>query len=179
MPRPLARSLTRAAARGTSRAAALTLWNGGILRPCTRGRTRDRAAVARPRDYAALAIGAKRALRAATLRDCGRRCVYCAESLSFETVTLDHVYPRAHGGPNIAGNVVAACGPCNRLKADLLPTEFFIRHPWAGLNFIRYARTVHRALKRGARRAVSLAYATDLDVVPQVHAPRATWDRAA
>lgn len=102
-------------------------------------------------------------MRAATLRDCGRRCVYCAVSLSFDTVTLDHVYPRAHGGPNIAGNVVAACGPCNRLKADLLPSEFFLRHPWAGLNFMRYAHTVHRALKRGARRAVSLAYATAED----------------
>ena len=34
-----------------------------------------------------------------------------------------------------------------------------MRFPWAGANFIRYARTVHRALKRGARRAVSLAFA--------------------
>ena len=32
-------------------------------------------------------------------------------------------------------------------------------HPWAGANFMRYARAVHRALKRAARRAVSLAYA--------------------
>ena len=30
---------------------------------------------------------------------------------------------------------------------------------WAGSNFILYARAVHRALKRQARRAVSLAYA--------------------
>ena len=29
----------------------------------------------------------------------------------------------------------------------------------AGLNFMRYARAVHRPLKRGAKRAVSLAYA--------------------
>jgi hypothetical protein len=34
-----------------------------------------------------------------------------------------------------------------------------MRHPWAGHNFILYARAVHRALKRSARRAVSLAYA--------------------
>ncbi|HEY0780644.1 MAG TPA: hypothetical protein VGD56_21990, partial [Gemmatirosa sp.] len=60
---------------------------------------------------------------------------------------------------------VAACGPCNRLKADLLPSEFFLRHPWAGLNFMRYARTVHRALKRGARRAVSLACADDSEAL--------------
>ena len=172
MPRPLARSLARAAsARGAlPSAAAFTVLTGGVARPCGRGcrrRTperssgfRDRAAAPLPREYATLALGAKRALRAATLRDCGRRCVYCAVALSFDTVTLDHVYPRAHGGPNIAGNVVAACGSCNRLKADLLPSEFFLRYPWAGLNFMHYARTVHRALKRGARRAVSLAYAT-------------------
>jgi hypothetical protein len=41
----------------------------------------------------------------------------------------------------------------------MLPAEFFARYPWAGANFMRYARAVHRTLKRGARRAVSLAYA--------------------
>ena len=56
-------------------------------------------------------------------------------------------------------NVVTACAPCNRLKGDMLPNEFFGRYPWAGANFVRYARAVHRALKRNARRAVSLALA--------------------
>lgn len=191
MSRPLAHSLVRAAtSRRAFSAAALTVWNGGAARPSTprtrhqaqargqseRGhRLRDRSPAARPRDYGALAIGAKRAMRAATLRDCGRRCVYCAVALTFDTITLDHVYPRAHGGPNVAGNVVAACGPCNRLKADLLPSEFFLRHPWAGLNFMRYARTVHRALKRGARRAVSLACAG----AEAADAPPLQWRRAA
>ena len=170
MPRPLARSLTRAAAatpaasaRRLSPAPVLTVVSGAGAKLFLRGRPRDRDSAPRPRENrrrsAALAIDAKRAMRAATLRDCGRRCVYCATALSFDTVTLDHVYPRSLGGPNIAGNVVAACGPCNRLKADVLPSEFFLRHPWAGLNFMRLARTVHRSLKRGARRAVSLAYA--------------------
>ena len=111
----------------------------------------------KPREMAALF--AKRTLKAAALRDCSRRCVYCATSLCPDSATLDHVYPRAKGGPHVAGNVVAACGPCNRMKADMLPQEFFFRYPWAGQNFMRYARAVHRALKRGARRAVSLAYA--------------------
>lgn len=104
-------------------------------------------------------LGAKRAMKAAALRDCGRRCVYCAVSLCPDSATLDHVYPRAKGGPHVAGNVVASCARCNRLKADLLPHEFFLRHPWAGQNFVRHARAVHRALKRQARRAVSLALA--------------------
>ena len=101
----------------------------------------------------------KRAIKLAALRDCGRRCVYCAASLEYAHATLDHVYPLAKGGAHAPGNVVAACPPCNRLKADMLPTEFFLRYPWAGSNFIHHARAVHRALKRQARRAVSLALA--------------------
>ena len=101
----------------------------------------------------------KRAIKRATMRDCGRRCVYCATVLDFETATLDHVYPLAHGGAHHPGNVVLACTHCNHLKSDLLPYEFFAAFPWAGANFMRYARTVHRALKRAARRAVSLAFA--------------------
>jgi HNH endonuclease len=93
------------------------------------------------------------------MRDCGRRCVYCAHRLDPAEATLDHVHPLARGGQHIAGNLVVACAPCNRLKGDMLPHEFFARYPMAGANFVRYARAVHRALKRGARRAVSLALA--------------------
>jgi 5-methylcytosine-specific restriction endonuclease McrA len=102
---------------------------------------------------------AKRALKHAAMRDCGRRCVYCACHLHLDNATLDHVYPLARGGTHAPGNLVTACERCNRLKGDMLPHEFFARFPWAGANFVRYARAVHRALKRGARRAVSLAYA--------------------
>lgn len=101
----------------------------------------------------------KKAVKRAALRDCGRRCVYCATALTPETATLDHVHPMSRGGTNAAGNLVAACRHCNQLKGDLLPLEFFLRYPWAGANFMRYARAVHRALKRGARRVVSLALA--------------------
>lgn len=104
-------------------------------------------------------LAQKRALKHAALRDSGRRCVYCATHLDFESATLDHVYPLAKGGTHDAGNLVVACGRCNRLKGDYLPQEFFLRHPWAGANFIAHARAVHRALKRVARRAVSLAFA--------------------
>ena len=98
-------------------------------------------------------------MKRAAMRDCGRRCVYCASPLDFHGATLDHVYPRARGGAHVPGNLVAACGLCNRLKGDMLPQDFFARYPWAGLNFILYARAVHRALKRSAKRAVSLACA--------------------
>jgi 5-methylcytosine-specific restriction endonuclease McrA len=101
----------------------------------------------------------KRAFKRATLRDCSRRCVYCGTALDLQTATLDHVQPLARGGAHTPGNVVAACGPCNRRKGDMPPQEFFARYPNAGLNFLMYARIVHRALKRSARRAVSLSMA--------------------
>jgi len=106
-------------------------------------------------------VAEKQAMRRAALRDCGQRCVYCALRLDHRSATLDHVFPLARGGAHDPGNLVTACGPCNRLKGGMLPFDFFERHPWAGSNFVRYARAVHRALKRGARRAVSLAFARD------------------
>ena len=112
-----------------------------------------------PRQWHGWARAAKVAAKRATMRDCNRRCVYCGTCLDFDTATLDHVYPRARGGTGAPGNLVTACRACNQLKGDLLPVEFFLLHPWAGENFVRYARAVHRALKRNARRAVSLAYA--------------------
>ena len=93
------------------------------------------------------------------MRDCCRRCVYCGTLLDFEIATIDHVYPLAHGGPHAPGNLVVACAACNHLKGDMLPQEFFTRYPLAGQNFLTYARVVHRALTRGAKRAVSLAMA--------------------
>lgn len=153
-PRPFAVATARREAR-----LVVTRVAGG--RPRARSATAAsgaRAIAARER-AAVASLCRKRALKLGTLRDCARRCVYCATMLCLETTTLDHVVPRAQGGPDVGGNLVAACGPCNRLKADLHPTEFFLRHPWAGENFVRYARAVHRSLKRCARRAVSLACA--------------------
>jgi 5-methylcytosine-specific restriction endonuclease McrA len=101
----------------------------------------------------------KRHVKRATFRDCGRRCVYCAARLGLEAATLDHVIPLSRGGNHAPGNLVAACIACNQLKGSMLPVEFFTRFPWAGQNFMRYARAAHRSVKRGARRAVSLAFA--------------------
>jgi 5-methylcytosine-specific restriction endonuclease McrA len=85
--------------------------------------------------------------------------VYCATPLTPELATLDHVHPVSRGGTHAPGNLVIACFTCNQLKGDAMPLDFFARFPWAGANFTRYARAVHRALKRGARRVVSLAFA--------------------
>jgi len=131
-------------------------------KPAARG-TAARAETRRgnARQHKVAGVAMKHVMRKVALRDCGQRCVYCATRLDQHTATLDHVVPLAHGGAHDPGNLVVACGPCNRLKGDRLPFEFFSRNPWAGANFVRYARSVHRALKRGARRAVSLAFARD------------------
>ena len=129
---------------------------------CHRGRHSQRSDRRRGRPFlkgSRFARDFKRALKRATMRDCGRRCVYCAHPLDAMEATLDHVYPVARGGAHVPGNIVAACAACNRMKGDMLPHEFFARYPIAGANFVRYARAVHRALKRNARRAVSLALA--------------------
>jgi len=51
--------------------------------------------------------------RALFARDRGR-CVYCGGTAT----SVDHVVPRSRGGSHAWDNVVAACGRCNRLKAD-------------------------------------------------------------
>ena len=44
-------------------------------------------------------------------------CVYCGESYELHELTLDHVYPRCHGGNDIR-NVVPACVKCNQDKGS-------------------------------------------------------------
>ncbi len=50
-------------------------------------------------------------------------CQYCGVICSTANVTIDHVFPRSRGGRTTWDNVVAACHPCNRRKADLTPIE--------------------------------------------------------
>lgn len=51
------------------------------------------------------------------------RCQYCGERLPADDLTFDHVQPRSRGGRTSWSNVVAACGPCNRRKANRTPSE--------------------------------------------------------
>lgn len=45
----------------------------------------------------------------------GHRCAYCGRE---NPSTLDHVVPRAKGGPTVRNNLVAACADCNLQKSD-------------------------------------------------------------
>jgi 5-methylcytosine-specific restriction endonuclease McrA len=50
-------------------------------------------------------------------------CQYCAKTFEPEDLTFDHVVPVAQGGRRGWTNIVSACEPCNRRKANRTPEE--------------------------------------------------------
>jgi len=50
-------------------------------------------------------------------------CHYCGKKVGAAALTLDHVVPVARGGTSTRGNVVPACGACNKTKKYLTPAE--------------------------------------------------------
>lgn len=60
------------------------------------------------------------------------RCAYCAE-VPEEGLTVDHVVPLSRGGTNTIGNLLPACGRCNRSKGARLLVEWRHSRVGAGL----------------------------------------------
>lgn len=54
------------------------------------------------------------ALRRQVLERDGALCAYCHQ----EADTVDHIVPKAAGGTDALGNLVAACRRCNGRKQD-------------------------------------------------------------
>lgn len=52
------------------------------------------------------------------------RCVYCHRILEANKITLDHVFPRDHGGISIPNNLKPCCKKCNEAKNNLLPWQY-------------------------------------------------------
>lgn len=53
------------------------------------------------------------------------RCHYCRAVLTLDgRWHVEHMMPRALGGDDAAGNLVAACAPCNLAKSDRTALEF-------------------------------------------------------
>lgn len=50
----------------------------------------------------------------------GGRCAYCKCDLRYKDSTLDHIYPKSKGGPDVWGNLAIACHECNHKKDDEL-----------------------------------------------------------
>jgi 5-methylcytosine-specific restriction endonuclease McrA len=80
----------------------------------------DVPSVVRLRHFVKVPFGRRAALnrRAVFARD-GGCCQYCGAPAE----SIDHVVPRAKGGPHTWENVVAACRPCNVRKRDRLLHE--------------------------------------------------------
>ena len=72
------------------------------------------------------------------------RCAYCGKAAweNRARFELDHVVPRSKGGPTNIGNLVWACRPCNRAKADKDIDMFLAENPE------RSTAVLHRAHRR-------------------------------
>lgn len=57
----------------------------------------------------------------------GNRCVYCG---STDNLTLDHVTPKAHGGIDVASNLVCCCLRCNGEKSDSHWAQWYASQPF-------------------------------------------------
>jgi hypothetical protein len=58
----------------------------------------------------------------------GSRCHYCRAALALNgRWHIEHMVPKALGGDEGPGNLVAACAPCNLAKRDRTALEFFTR----------------------------------------------------
>ena len=52
-------------------------------------------------------------------------CPYCGDFFVFQASHLDHIIPRANGGPDNPENLVRCCEPCNLWKSGRDPWEWF------------------------------------------------------
>ena len=58
---------------------------------------------------------ARKRFRKDILEAWGDACAYCGSDRAY---TLDHIIPRARGGPTKRGNLLACCPTCNLQKSD-------------------------------------------------------------
>lgn len=84
----------------------------------------------------------------------GWRCFYCGNFMRERAIDEreipypDHLYPDSHSGCSCAGNTVAACGICNRMKQGKFIVDFLADNPHF-LNTMGQFSTRILFLKRG------------------------------
>lgn len=73
----------------------------------------------------------------------GTRCVYCG---SHSNMSVDHLFPRAHGGSDCSDNLVCCCKKCNSSKGDSDLMEWFYgRNEFPSLLLLRrYLKLVYQ-----------------------------------
>lgn len=79
----------------------------------------------------------------AVWRKSSKVCFYCGQPLRPGTATRDHVVPRSEGGGG-GWNVVLACRPCNKRKANL-PVQRFLQSEWLTRRRVHIAMSMPRA----------------------------------
>jgi 5-methylcytosine-specific restriction endonuclease McrA len=88
-------------------------------------------------------------------------CQFCGDVLPFERLTFDHVIPVAQGGQRSWENLVSACEPCNRRKADRTPEQ-------AGMHLLRKPkRPVATPASRLSARKVHVGWRDYLELDPK------------
>ncbi len=66
-------------------------------------------------------------------------CQYCGKEFATSDLTMDHIIPKASGGPTVWENVVTCCRRCNNRKGDKLPKE-------AGMKLIKKPEMPHKII---------------------------------
>ncbi len=51
-------------------------------------------------------------------------CCYCQTTVTFETVHMDHAFPRSRGGLTTFENLRSSCSSCNLAKSDKTELEY-------------------------------------------------------
>jgi 5-methylcytosine-specific restriction endonuclease McrA len=62
--------------------------------------------------------------RADAIAEQGRKCHYCREWVTPESVTADHALAKSNGGTTQRKNIKAACGHCNGAKGAMSEGQF-------------------------------------------------------
>jgi len=92
--------------------------DGLLYQPQIRCAMANRIVSPAPRKYRPRAGNISSLRRAAILLRDGHCCVYCGSSGNDRSLTIDHVVAKSKGGLSTDDNLVAACAPCNQVKAD-------------------------------------------------------------
>lgn len=52
-------------------------------------------------------------------------CQICGSCISFDDMTVDHIYPVSLGGNNCLQNYQCTCKSCNQMKRDYKQNDFY------------------------------------------------------
>ena len=57
-----------------------------------------------------------------------RKCIYCGNEYRYDELEIEHIIPKALGGPDNIRNCQLACNACNLAKGTLTDIEFRQKH---------------------------------------------------